>query len=217
MRQLVAHREQEPMGQPPRLGPLAAREPLRAKATGHDRGDQQDDPDAAGDQQHLRRQRCSGEGDEGGERDGADETVQPDAGQRRHPAHTHAGQAAEPPGIRAHMPRGEQPEQLGLGIGPHVPPAGQGLGGQCAPAQRAQQVLADHPREQTQQRGPRTDVGQPGQRHRRHRDRDEHPDDEHGPGVQHDLHARTQWTPLSPDSLGAIMPGREGSRAGSGH
>ena len=59
-----------------------------------------------------------------------------------------AGEPPEPPHVGADVAGGEQAEQLGLGVRPQVPaPAEVGVG-QRAPAQRAEEVLADDPGQQ---------------------------------------------------------------------
>ena len=64
------------------------------------------------------------------------------------------GEPAQPPQVGPDVARREQPEQLGLGVGAHVPPAAEVGVGEGPPAQGAQDVLADDPGEQAEDHRP---------------------------------------------------------------
>ena len=101
-----------------------------------------------------------------------------------------AGEAAQAPQVRADVARGEQAEQLGLGVRTQVPAASQTGVGQRPPAQRAQHVLAQHPRQQPDHHRPHGDLGEPRQSNRRNQQAHDDPHHEHGAGFENGTHTR---------------------------
>ena len=182
---LVRRRKDESVGQQPRAGQRPGREELGPEPTYQQGRDHGQGADAEGDHQHPHGQRSSGEDHEGRQADGADEAVQADADQGVPSAEAGSREPPHPPEVGADVSRGQQPQKLGLGVRPQVPDPTQVATRQRPPAQRAEEVLADHPGDQAEQDGQQGDVGQTRQRDGRDDQAHRDTQDEDGARVQH--------------------------------